>query len=179
MERKAGRESRRAEVSILAEIISASMVRKATSCWEVFHLIRLFLIDDVWGDKKCLFGVHRYRNSLNADGSTTATVIIAVRWLINGCQTEEDSSGQALVFHPHSVSVESDGTRKASSATFFHRPEANLKRDDPRKSPKMSPSRRFWHFIHYKIVKNGTLPLYKCAKNNNNKYEFVIELTVI
>ena len=80
-------------VSILAEIISAPMVRKAKSCWEDFHLIRLFLIGDVWGDKKCLFGVHRDRNSLNADVSTTATVIIAVRWLINGCQTAEDSSG--------------------------------------------------------------------------------------
>ena len=109
MERKAGRESRRAEVSILAEIIEASMVRKAKSDWEVFHLIRLFLIDDVWCDKKCLFGVHRDRNSLNADGSTTATVIIAVRWLINGCQTEEDNSGQALVFHRLSASTESDG----------------------------------------------------------------------
>ena len=64
------------------------MVRKAKSCWEDFHLIRLFLIGDVWGDKKCLFGVHRDRNSLNADGSTTATVIIAVRWRINSCQAE-------------------------------------------------------------------------------------------
>ena len=85
------------------------MVRKAKSCWEVFHLIRLFLIDDVWGDKKCLFGVHRDRNSLNADGSTTVTVITAVRWRINGCQTEEDNSGQALVFHRLSASAESDG----------------------------------------------------------------------
>ena len=70
---------------------------------------KAFLIDDVWGDKKCLFGVHRDRNSLNADGSTTATVIKAVRWLINGCQTEEDNSGQALVFHRLSASTESDG----------------------------------------------------------------------
>ena len=102
------------------------MVRKAKSCWEDFHLIKIFLIRDVWGDKKCLFGVHRDRNSLNADGSTTATVIIVVRWLINGCQTEEDSSGQASVFHPLSTLVESDGARKAGSATFFHRQEAYL-----------------------------------------------------
>ena len=29
-----------------------------------------------------------------------------------------------LFFHPLSASIESDGARKASSANFFHRPEA-------------------------------------------------------
>ena len=75
-------------VSILAEFISTPMVRKAKSCWEDFHLIRLFLIGDVWGDKKCLFGVHRDRYFLSLDGATTATVIIAATWRINGCHSE-------------------------------------------------------------------------------------------
>jgi hypothetical protein len=34
-----------------------------------------------------------------------------------------------VVFHPLSASAESDGARKASSATFFHRPEAYLYHD--------------------------------------------------
>ena len=86
MERKAWRESRRAEVSILAEIISASMVRKAKSGREIFHQLRNNLNLDVGGSEKCPNGVHRGRNFLSPDGATSATVIIAARWRINSCQ---------------------------------------------------------------------------------------------
>ena len=62
MERKAGRVSRKAVVSILAEFISAPMVRKAKSGREIFHQLRNNLILDVGGSEKCPNGVHRGRN---------------------------------------------------------------------------------------------------------------------
>ena len=130
MERKAGRESRRAEVSILAEIISASMVRKAKSGREIFHQLRNNLNLDVGGSEKCPNGVQRGRNFLSPDGATSATVIIAARWRINSCQVVVVCAGLRLlsaelrlvsarldlvcawlmlVFHPLSASAESDG----------------------------------------------------------------------
>ena len=72
MERKAWRESRRAVVSILAEIILLSMVWIAKSGREIFHQPRNLLILDVGDSKKCPNGVHRGRNFLNIDGATTA-----------------------------------------------------------------------------------------------------------
>ena len=52
MERKAWRESRRAEVSILAEIIDASMVSTTESGREIFHRHRNLLILDVEDSEK-------------------------------------------------------------------------------------------------------------------------------
>ncbi len=97
MERKAWRESRKAVVSILAEIISASMVRKAKSGREIFHQLRNLLILDVGDSKKCPNGVHRGRNFLNIDGATTATVIITARGRINGCQAGVVCAGLRVV----------------------------------------------------------------------------------
>ena len=120
-------------VSILSEIISASMVRKVKSGRSILHQPRNLLILDVRGSEKCPNGVHRGRNFLSLDGATTATVIISATWRINCCQAkiilawqERFRPGSGTCFHPPSVSVESDGARKASSATFLHRPEAYL-----------------------------------------------------
>ena len=136
MEWKAGKESRKTVVSILAEIISVSMVRKAKSGREIFHQLRNLLILDVEDNKKCPNGVRRGRYFLSLDGAITATVIIAVTWRINGCQSEiilawlnRFSSGRGTCFHLLSASVESDGAWKASSAIFFHRQEAYLYHD--------------------------------------------------
>ena len=123
MERKAGRESRRAAVSILAEIIEASMVRIAKSGREIFHQLRNNLNLDVGGSEKCPNGVHRGRIFLSPDGATSATVIIAARWRINSCQVVVVCAGFRLVsarldlvctwldlvFHRLSASTESDG----------------------------------------------------------------------
>ena len=73
-------------VSILAEIISASMVRKVKSGRSILHQLRNLLILDVRGSEKCPNGVQRGRNFLSPDGATSATVIIAARWRINSCQ---------------------------------------------------------------------------------------------
>ena len=97
MERKAWRESRKAVVSILAEFISASMVRKAKSGREIFHQLRNNLNLDVGGSEKCPNGVHRGRNFLNIDGATSATVIIAARWRINSCQAGVVCAGLRLL----------------------------------------------------------------------------------
>ena len=131
-------------VSILAEFISASMVRKVKSGRSILHQPRNLLILDVRGSEKCPNGVHRGRNFLSPDGATSATVIIAARWRINSCQVvvvcvglrllcDEAGlvyaglglvcAGLDLVFHRLSASAESDGARKASSATFFQRVE--------------------------------------------------------
>ena len=123
-------------VSILAEIISASMVRKVKSGRSILHQPRNLLILDVRGSEKCPNGVHRGRNFLSPDGATTATVIISATWRINCCQAkiilawqERFRPGSGTCVHPPSVSVESDGARKASSATFLHRLEAYLHPD--------------------------------------------------
>ena len=123
-------------VSILAEFISASMVRKVKSGRSILHQPRNLLILDVRGSEKCPNGVHRGRNFLSPDGATTATVIISATWRINCCQAkiilawqERFRPGSGTCFHPPSVSVESDGARKASSATFLHRLEAYLNPD--------------------------------------------------
>ena len=97
MERKAGRVSRKAVVSILAEFISAPMVRKAKSGREIFHQLRNLLILDVGGSEKCPNGVQRGRNFLSPDGATTATVIIAARWRINSCQVVVVCAGLRLL----------------------------------------------------------------------------------
>ena len=73
-------------VSILAEFISASMVRKVKSGRSILHQLRNLLILDVRGSEKCPNGVQRGRNFLSPDGATSATVIIAARWRINSCQ---------------------------------------------------------------------------------------------
>ena len=75
--------SRKAVVSILAEFISASMVRKAKSGREIFHQLRNNLILDVVGSEKYPNGVHRGRNFLSLDGAASAKVIIAATWRIN------------------------------------------------------------------------------------------------
>jgi hypothetical protein len=75
--------SRKAVVSILAEFISAPMVRKAKSGREIFHQLRNNLNLDVGGREKCPNGVHRGRNFLSLDGATSAKVIIAATWRIN------------------------------------------------------------------------------------------------
>ena len=117
-------------VSILAEFISAPMVRKAKSGREIFHQLRNNLNLDVGGSEKCPNGVHRGRIFLSPDGATSATVIIAARWRINSCQVVVVCAGLRLlsawlrlvsarldlvcawlmlVFHPLSASAESDG----------------------------------------------------------------------
>ena len=59
-------------VSILAEFISAPMVRKAKSGREIFHQLRNNLNLDVGGREKCPNGVHRGRFFLSPDGATSA-----------------------------------------------------------------------------------------------------------
>ena len=83
MEWKAWGVAWRAVVSILAEIISASMVRKVKSGRSILHQPRNLLILDVRGSEKCPNGVHRGRNFLSLDGATSAKVIIAATWRIN------------------------------------------------------------------------------------------------
>jgi len=117
MERKAGRESRKAVVSILAEIIAAPMVSKALKDQKIFHQQRNKSILDVQVIRKCPNGVLRYRSFLTMDGiperiSVTMDHALAASYLAG------------LFFHPLSASIKSDGARKASSANFFHYPEA-------------------------------------------------------
>ena len=84
-------------VSILAEFISASMVRKAKSGREIFHQLRNNLNLDVRGSEKCPNGVQRGRNFLSLDGATSAKVIIAARWRINSCQVVVVCAGLRLL----------------------------------------------------------------------------------
>ena len=84
-------------VSILAEIISASMVRKVKSGRSILHQLRNLLILDVRGSEKCPNGVQRGRNFLSPDGATSATVIIAARWRINSCQVVVVCAGLRLL----------------------------------------------------------------------------------
>ena len=64
------------------------MVRKVKSGRSILHQPRNLLILDVRGSEKCPNGVHRGRNFLSLDGATSAKVIIAATWRINGCHSE-------------------------------------------------------------------------------------------
>ena len=102
MERKAERESRKAVVSILAEIIVTPMVSRAPKDQRIIHQQRNKSILDVGGKEKCPNGVLRSRSFLNMDGtpegiSAAMDHALAASYLAG------------LLFHPLSASIKSDG----------------------------------------------------------------------
>ena len=107
MEQQAWSESRKVEISILAEIIATPMVSRAPKDQRIIHQQRNKSILDVGGNEKCPNGVLRGRSFLNMDGtpegiSAAMDHALAASYLAR------------LFFHPLSALIESDGVRKAS-----------------------------------------------------------------
>ena len=102
MERKAGSESRKAVVSILAEIIVTPMVSKAPNVQKIFHQPSNKSILDVQVIRKCPNGVLRGRSFLNVDG-TPEEISAAMDHALAASYLAR------LFFHPLSGLIESDG----------------------------------------------------------------------